>query len=124
MQTGVIRSNCLDCLDRTNFFQQRVSLYALTQEIFPSLNINFKSTTDKEKFLKEFQHAWEDCNDTISLHYAGVNATSGGGGGAYARGVFGFLKGKISSAKRFFTGRLTDSLKQQCYCMLLGMNVF
>ena len=28
-QNGVIRTNCLDCLDRTNYIQSRVALKAL-----------------------------------------------------------------------------------------------
>jgi hypothetical protein len=26
-QVGVIRTNCLDCLDRTNYMQSRIALY-------------------------------------------------------------------------------------------------
>lgn len=28
-QSGVIRINCLDCLDRTNYMQSRIALYSL-----------------------------------------------------------------------------------------------
>lgn len=28
-QTGVVRTNCLDCLDRTNYVQSRVALEVL-----------------------------------------------------------------------------------------------
>lgn len=33
-QKGVIRSNCIDCLDRTNVFQQLVGEVALTLQVF------------------------------------------------------------------------------------------
>lgn len=29
-QRGVVRTNCLDCLDRTNFTQARISIVVLT----------------------------------------------------------------------------------------------
>lgn len=35
---GVFRTNCLDCLDRTNFFQAKLAIITL-EHIFKKLNI-------------------------------------------------------------------------------------
>lgn len=35
---GIFRSNCLDCLDRTNFFQAKLALVSL-ENIFSKFNI-------------------------------------------------------------------------------------
>ena len=36
---GIFRSNCLDCLDRTNFFQAKLALISL-ENIFEKFNIS------------------------------------------------------------------------------------
>ncbi|KAL4474924.1 hypothetical protein ABPG74_001620 [Tetrahymena malaccensis] len=119
-QKGIIRTNCLDCLDRTNFFQLRIAFITLTQVIFQQLNLKFNSSSDQEKFQKDFQQCWGENGDNISLHYADTNATTSNVAKTGKQGVLGFLKGKFSSAKRFFKGNLTDAVKQQCYCIILG----
>jgi len=35
---GIFRTNCLDCLDRTNFFQAKIALISL-EDIFNRFNI-------------------------------------------------------------------------------------
>lgn len=35
---GIFRTNCLDCLDRTNFFQAKMALISL-EDIFNRFNI-------------------------------------------------------------------------------------
>ncbi|EAR86607.2 endonuclease/exonuclease/phosphatase family protein (macronuclear) [Tetrahymena thermophila SB210] len=119
-QKGVVRTNCLDCLDRTNFFQLRIAFIALTQIIFQQLNLKFNSSTEQDKFQKDFQQCWGENGDNISMHYADTNATTSNVAKTGKQGVLGFLKGKFSSAKRFFKGNLTDAVKQQCYCIILG----
>lgn len=44
-QKGVFRTNCLDCLDRTNFFQAKLALITL-EHIFNQLNISQSNLLD------------------------------------------------------------------------------
>lgn len=111
-QKGIIRTNCLDCLDRTNFFQLRTAYNSLIQVIFQQLNLRYKSSSDGDKFQKDFYQCWGENGDNISLHYADTNATTSNVAKTGKQGVLGFLKGKLSSAKRFFKGNLTDAVKQ------------
>jgi len=62
--------------------------------------LNFKYGTE-DKFIKDFQTCWSDNGDKISWHYAGTDATTSTVTKTGKQSVFGFLKGKISSAKRF-----------------------
>lgn len=39
-QWGVFRTNCLDCLDRTNFFQTKLAIITF-QDILSCFGINF-----------------------------------------------------------------------------------
>jgi hypothetical protein len=46
-QSGVFRTNCLDCLDRTNYFQSRIALETLKEMLkeFGSLTVKKEVTT-------------------------------------------------------------------------------
>ena len=66
-QSGVVRTNCLDCLDRTNVFQSKVCL-----RVFEELL--------KQQFLADktlstiFTNMWAMCGDFISKIYAGTHS--------------------------------------------------
>ncbi|KAL4449883.1 hypothetical protein ABPG74_015002 [Tetrahymena malaccensis] len=118
-QKGIVRTNCLDCLDRTNFFQLRVAFNAVEKVIFPYLGIELKNA-DFENFCKDFQYSWGKNGDRISNHYAGTKATTSMVAKKGKSGVLGFIKGKLTSGQRFFKGIFTDAYKQQCYSVILG----
>jgi hypothetical protein len=40
-QNGVIRANCVDCLDRTNFVQTKLAMHIL-ERMFKSIGINIE----------------------------------------------------------------------------------
>ena len=70
-QTGIIRTNCVDCLDRTNTAQFAVGLSALGFQLHalgvlpqPRLEIE----TDCVRMLEEM---YEDHGDTLALQYGG-----------------------------------------------------
>ena len=46
-QTGVIRTNCLDCLDRTNVVQCAIAIYMLENHQLPALPIHRKSVNQE-----------------------------------------------------------------------------
>ncbi|EGR30561.1 hypothetical protein IMG5_129210 [Ichthyophthirius multifiliis] len=119
-QKGIVRSNCLDCLDRTNFFQQKLGLQTLFQLIFPYLQ-GFQITTNDVLF-KQLQYGWGENGDLISKHYAGTKATTSKVAKTGKQGLVGYIKGKCSSAKRFVNANLKDSKKQEIYCIILGEN--
>jgi hypothetical protein len=79
--TGVFRTNCLDCLDRTNFFQAKIALITL-ETILRQFNIcsrnllqEMKSNDEDNEFIKNFRHIWADNGDAISYHYTGTGST-------------------------------------------------
>ena len=73
-QKGIIRTNCMDCLDRTNVaesaFGQHILQNALTQEGFAIDLVNDETTT-------WFNTLWADNGDAISRQYAGTAALKG-----------------------------------------------
>lgn len=71
LQRGVCRTNCVDCLDRTNACQFIIAKRALGQQLF-ALGIidnpNLPYDTDAVNLLTEMFH---DHGDTIALQYGG-----------------------------------------------------
>ena len=71
VQFGAIRTNCLDCLDRTNLVQSTFARYSLTNQ----LAVFGVTESDKAGILeREFKEAWANNGDAISRQYAGTGA--------------------------------------------------
>ncbi|KAK3649593.1 hypothetical protein LTR56_006776 [Elasticomyces elasticus] len=89
-QTGVLRTNCMDCLDRTNVVQSAVGGWALQQQL-EELGLKIDLATDPK--TQWFNTLWADNGDSISKQYAGTAA----------------LKGDFTrTRKRNWTGALSD----------------
>ncbi|KAJ8448315.1 LOW QUALITY PROTEIN: hypothetical protein Cgig2_021943 [Carnegiea gigantea] len=74
-QRGVIRSNCIDCLDRTNVTQSYLARISLDSQL-QRIGI-FSSEDSVTKFPEEydkFKIMWVEHGDEISLEYAGTHA--------------------------------------------------
>ncbi|THH05147.1 hypothetical protein EW145_g5006, partial [Phellinidium pouzarii] len=122
LQNGICRTNCVDCLDRTNaaqfVFGKRVlghQLYALG--IVDSPNLSFDS--DAVNMLTEMYH---DHGDTIALQYTGsalVNRVE-----TYRRMPHwnSHSRDIIENIRRFYTNAVLDADKQASINLFLGMH--
>ncbi|KAJ1642044.1 phosphatidylinositol-3,5-bisphosphate 5-phosphatase, partial [Coemansia asiatica] len=70
-QKGVVRSNCIDCLDRTNAAQSIIGKVALAHQLF-ALGIiahpHLSFATDAAMIIEEMYH---DLGNTVALQYGG-----------------------------------------------------
>lgn len=75
LQDGTFRTNCIDCLDRTNVVQSMLARRALTN-MLTSLHILRKGETVEEQRCLEslFKCVWADNADLISEQYSGTGA--------------------------------------------------
>ncbi|KAF4708743.1 hypothetical protein FOZ62_027890, partial [Perkinsus olseni] len=69
-QVGVIRTNCLDCLDRTNAGQLAFSCFIL-RKILAGLGVKYDDYGDPKKVLTTL---WAEHGDQISMHYTGTGS--------------------------------------------------
>ncbi|KAK5722901.1 hypothetical protein LTR17_014204 [Elasticomyces elasticus] len=106
-QTGILRTNCMDCLDRTNVVQSAVGGWVLQQQL-EELGMKIDLATDPK--TQWFNTLWADNGDSISKQYAGTAA----------------LKGDFTrTRKRNLTGALSDfSLTLNRYYALSQNNIF
>uniref|UniRef100_A0A9J8D4K3 FIG4 phosphoinositide 5-phosphatase n=1 Tax=Cyprinus carpio carpio TaxID=630221 RepID=A0A9J8D4K3_CYPCA len=72
IQTGVLRTNCVDCLDRTNTAQFMVGKCALAYQLYALGMIDKpKLQFDTDCVSRLFEELYEDHGDTLSLQYGG-----------------------------------------------------
>ncbi|XP_078412968.1 LOW QUALITY PROTEIN: synaptojanin-2-like [Cetorhinus maximus] len=74
-QTGVLRTNCLDCLDRTNSVQSYVALEVLYSQL-KSLGMAFKKTV-VERFVEFYKTMWSLNGHNLSKIFTGSRAREG-----------------------------------------------
>ena len=146
-QTGIIRTNCVDCLDRTNIFQYIVGLEVLNEQLrelgvlSEPLKPSWVSessargspvlmperTHNDNSLLHLIEEIFEHCGDQLSYQYAGTathkkyasDTTHGTSGGA--RGKRGFLNEIFISLGRHYSSSFTDTDKQNALNLFLGM---
>lgn len=72
-QTGIIRTNCIDCLDRTNVVQSVLAENALEAQL-REMGVLKAQSEDAPKLHHSFKHLWADNADAISTQYSGTSA--------------------------------------------------
>lgn len=113
-QEGVFRTNCLDCLDRTNLVQTIISLMALELclhqyggRIVPEI---------------QMRHAtlWADNGDALSKIYAGTGALKSSFTRHGKMSLAGAIADVRKSATRLYVNNFADKARQNTIDMLLG----
>jgi hypothetical protein len=125
-QLGIIRTNCLDCLDRTNVIQTRIAWRVLEIQLsFLNFNVEalfgnlFLNSTNPHPLLDKFKSLWADMGDHISIQYAGSASTITSVTKHGKHGIFGLLKHGIATITRFYQGSFEDGFKQKCINLFL-----
>ncbi|CDM32457.1 Inositol-1,4,5-trisphosphate 5-phosphatase 1 [Penicillium roqueforti FM164] len=113
-QEGVFRTNCLDCLDRTNLVQTIISLMAL--EYFLSQQGGRLSSD------MQVRHStiWADNGDALSKIYAGTGALKSSFTRHGKMSLAGALADARKSATRLYVNNFTDKARQRTIDLLLG----
>ncbi|XP_074852982.1 synaptojanin-1 isoform X2 [Carettochelys insculpta] len=106
-QSGTIRTNCLDCLDRTNSVQAFFGLEMLTKQL-EVLGLAEKPQL-VTRFQEVFRSMWSVNGDSVSKIYAGTGALEG-----KAK-----LKDGARSVTRTIQNNFFDSSKQEAIDVLL-----
>jgi len=113
-QHGVLRTNCMDCLDRTNVVQSGSARRALESQL-RTLGITLSScTTDW------FNIIWADNGDAISKQYASTAALKGDFTRTNKRNFQGALTDFGLTMTRYFTNIISDFFTQAAIDFLLG----
>ncbi|KAI8324547.1 hypothetical protein GQ54DRAFT_256208, partial [Martensiomyces pterosporus] len=119
IQTGIVRSNCIDCLDRTNAAQSIIGKVVLAHQLFelgqidePCLSFN----TDAAMIIEEMYH---DLGNTIALQYGGshlVNTVQ-----TYRRNTNwrSHSRDIVEALRRYYSNSLLDMERQEAITFFL-----
>lgn len=113
-QEGVFRTNCLDCLDRTNLVQTIISVMAL-KSFLAQQGTHLSSDL-------EMRHStlWADNGDALSKIYAGTGALKSSFTRHGKMSLAGALADARKSATRLYVNNFTDKARQNTIDLLLG----
>nr|KJB56974.1 hypothetical protein B456_009G144100 [Gossypium raimondii] len=120
-QTGVLRTNCIDCLDRTNVAQYAYGLVALGHQLH-AMGFTESQTIDQNSPLAEdLMSVYEAMGDTLALQY---------GGSAAHNKIFCQRRGQWKAAtqsqeffrtlQRYYSNAYMDAEKQSAINLFLG----
>lgn len=114
-QTGVFRTNCIDCLDRTNVVQSMLARRSL-QQVLEKLNILSlgQSIQSVTAFDSLFKNVWADNADLISVQYSGTGALKTDFTRTGKRTVQGALQDGVNSMTRYIKNNFSDGFRQVC----------
>ncbi|GFP92180.1 phosphoinositide phosphatase sac8 [Phtheirospermum japonicum] len=112
-QEGVIRSNCIDCLDRTNVTQSYLAQKSLNSQL---QRVGALSSTECISMFNEafeiFKTLWVDHGDEISLEYSGTHALKRDLVRYGKQTMSGFIKDGMSALSRYFLNNFQDGIRQ------------
>ncbi|KAI1764743.1 SacI homology domain-containing protein [Hypoxylon sp. FL1150] len=113
-QEGVFRTNCLDCLDRTNLIQTLISQMAV--EAF----LNHRGEYAASDFWMRHSTLWADNGDALSRIYAGTGALKSSFTRHGKMSLAGAFADARKSATRLYINNFADKARQNTIDMLLG----
>ncbi|KAK6003080.1 hypothetical protein QM012_000925 [Aureobasidium pullulans] len=116
-QTGVLRTNCMDCLDRTNVVQSGAAGHAL-QDQLAEMGLSINLQTDPK--TSWYNNLWADNGDAISRQYAGTAALKGDFTRTRKRNWQGALTDFSLTLNRYYNNIFGDYFLQTCIDFWLG----
>ncbi len=121
LQKGVVRTNCMDCLDRTNVVQSVLAKRALLLQLTDLGIVGSAHSIDGLHPLSEiFRNVWADNADAISTQYSGTGALKTDFTRTGKRTFAGTVQDGVNSALRYYFGNCTDGSRQDGLDLLFG----
>ncbi|KAG0480079.1 hypothetical protein HPP92_010937 [Vanilla planifolia] len=121
IQTGVLRTNCIDCLDRTNVAQYVYGLVSLGYQLHALGLIDDPKLDFDSPLANALMNFYERMGDTLALQY---------GGSAAHKKVFSERRGQWKAAtqsqeffrtlQRYYSNAYMDAEKQKAINLFLG----
>lgn len=116
-QKGVMRTNCMDCLDRTGVAQCAFGQWALEHELkHEGVDIDLSA----HSATQWFNTLWADNGDAISKQYSSTAALKGDYTRTRKRDYRGALNDLGLTLSRYFNNIVSDYFSQACIDYFLG----
>ena len=119
-QTGVVRVNCIDCLDRTNVVQTAIAKLILETQLTKLGVVPPEPGCLPDDTRLIFQSLWANNGDALSRQYAGTNALKGDFTRTGERNLSGLMKDGMNSASRYYLNQFRDAYRQATIDLMTG----
>ena len=122
LQTSVVRTNCMDCLDRTNVVQSMLARWTLDR-MFADLGITSRGArfADEDPDLELlFRNIWADNADVVSKSYSGTGAMKTDLTRLGKRTKAGALRDGNVAVTRYCRNNFLDGPRQDAFDLFLG----
>ncbi|KAI1056391.1 hypothetical protein LB507_002579 [Fusarium sp. FIESC RH6] len=116
-QQGVFRTNCMDCLDRTNVCQSSFAKHMLEVQLKEE---GFDMSAQTDQVTAWFNTLWADNGDAVSKQYASTAAMKGDYTRTRKRDYRGALNDLGLGLARYYSGMVNDYFSQAAIDFLLG----
>lgn len=120
-QSGVVRSNCIDCLDRTNVTQSFLARKSLDSQLqrMGALS-SAESISQSDSINDKFKKLWVEHGDELSLEYAGSYALKGDLVRYGRQTLPGLIKDGMSALSRYYLNNFHDGVRQDALDLISG----
>ncbi|KAL0277627.1 UNVERIFIED_CONTAM: hypothetical protein PYX00_004852 [Menopon gallinae] len=120
-QEGVFRTNCIDCLDRTNVVQSLLARRNLTAVLQKMRILRPDQRVEDQPGLEElFKNIWADNADVLSIEYSGTPALKTDFTRTGKRTRMGALRDGINSLTRYYKNNFSDGFRQDALDLFVG----
>ncbi|KAI4810520.1 hypothetical protein KUCAC02_013460 [Chaenocephalus aceratus] len=120
-QDGTFRSNCMDCLDRTNVIQSMLAQRALQSQLRKMGVLHVGQQIEEQvAFGKMFKNAWADNADACAKQYAGTGALKTDFTRTGKRTHWGLVMDGWNSMIRYYKNNFSDGYRQDSIDLFLG----
>ena len=121
-QSAVVRTNCMDCLDRTNVVQTMLARWALTRQLQDiGVLMPGESADDDTTFRDLFRNIWADNADVVSKSYSGTGALKTDFTRTGERTRAGMVQDLNNSITRYVKNNFGDGPRQDAFDLFLGV---
>uniref|UniRef100_A0A673IQ01 SAC domain-containing protein n=1 Tax=Sinocyclocheilus rhinocerous TaxID=307959 RepID=A0A673IQ01_9TELE len=120
-QDGTFRSNCMDCLDRTNVIQSLLARRSLQSQLerIGVLHVG-QRIEEQADFEKIYKNAWADNANACAKQYAGTGALKTDFTRTGKRTQWGLLMDGWNSMIRYYKNNFSDGFRQDSIDLFLG----
>ncbi|KAL4068253.1 SacI homology domain-containing protein [Scleroderma yunnanense] len=121
IQHGVVRTNCMDNLDRTNVVQAALAKWTLNYQLkLLGVLTEGEDMDDFQALTRDFRELWADHADLISKAYAGSGALKTDFTRTNKRTKIGALEDGYKSAMRYIRNNYFDGARQDGFDLVTG----
>ncbi|KDN45490.1 hypothetical protein RSAG8_04814, partial [Rhizoctonia solani AG-8 WAC10335] len=119
-QRGAVRTNCMDCLDRTNVVQSTIAKGVLEKQLRAVGILESGEGIESTEFLPIFRNVWADHADYVSNGYAGSGALKADFTRTGVRTKGGAARDGINAVMRYLKNNYFDGPRQDAFDLMTG----